>query len=266
MTWKEKFFKCITYLREKSYEHGYVCEFCQGEIFDYPRHRICEDCASGFKENVDPVCYKCGRKTETAGVCLLCKSCMPKFDQGVSAFEYYENAASAINRIKNGNRRTLPYVTERMTLALLHRCPELEKRFSGGRYETNGEKLLIISVPLSENRRRKRGYNQAEELAKRVATYLQEEGFAVETDFEILVKRKDTSSQKELSGAERRENLTGAFYVHKRTVCKDRIILLVDDIMTTGATGSACAKMLKGAGAKRIYFLTACAIAEQNRN
>lgn len=266
MTWKERVLTCIAYLRDKSYEHGYVCEFCQGELFDYPKHRICENCASGFKENADPVCSKCGRKTETPGVCLLCKSCMPKFDQGVSAFEYYENAASAINRIKNGNRRTVPYVTEKMTLALLRRCPELEREFGGGRYEMDGKKLLIVSVPLSKKRRRKRGYNQAEDLAKRVAMYLREEGFGVETDFEVLEKRKDTSSQKDLTGAERMENLSGAFHVHKRTICKDRIILLVDDIMTTGATGSTCAKLLKGAGAKRIYFLTACAIAEQNQD
>ena len=81
-------------------------------------------------------------------------------------------------------------------------------------------------------------------------------------DEETLLKVKSTQSQKKLTLFERAENLVGAFHVHKRTEVKNRIILLIDDIMTTGATGDECAARLKGAGAKEVFFLTLASLPE----
>ena len=82
-------------------------------------------------------------------------------------------------------------------------------------------------------------------------------------DETVLEKRRETSSQKHLTFVERQENLKGAFHVHKRSVCKGKNILLVDDVMTTGATGSETAALLLGAGAKRVIFLTGASLPER---
>ena len=119
-----------------------------------------------------------------------------------------------------------------------------------------------MPVPITFAKLRERGYNQAERLAEVVSARLTAHGFDVEFIADVLEKRRETAPQKTKSFYERKENVAGAFFVHKRKVCKDKIVVLVDDVMTTGATGSACAEKLKNAGAKRVIFLTATALEE----
>ena len=70
-------------------------------------------------------------------------------------------------------------------------------------------------------------------------------------------------SRRDLNFSGRLENASGAYHVHKRTACKNKTILLIDDIMTTGATGSECARVLFAAGAAEVVFLTAAALPER---
>ena len=123
--------------------------------------------------------------------------------------------------------------------------------------------LLLIPVPLTPSRRCERGYNQAQYLAESLQDRLLEKGVQAELDKDVLQKHRETKLQKQASSKERLENVEGAYHVHKRTVCKGRTILLVDDIMTTGATGSECAKLLLSAGAREVIFLTATALPEE---
>ena len=116
---------------------------------------------------------------------------------------------------------------------------------------------------MTDKKREERGYNQAELLAERVTKYLQEEGISAVCDFEVLEKKRETSQQKHLGASARKANVRGAYHVHKRTFCKGKTVVLIDDIMTTGATGGECARLLKGAGASYVYFLTAAARAER---
>ena len=152
----DKYFKIVEKIRNFSFEHGYTCELCGRELFDYPEHRICKECEKDFWHNDGLTCPKCGRETVSNGVCLLCKSVLPDFDEGASSFTYGGNSASAINRVKNGNRRVLPYLGECITLTLLERFPELEEQFGRGRYKMNEKKLLIVPVPLSPKSRKLR--------------------------------------------------------------------------------------------------------------
>ena len=85
----------------------------------------------------------------------------------------------------------------------------------------------------------------------------------MELAFDVLQKTRDGEMQKLLTAVARAEYVSGAYHVHRRALCKDRTILLIDDVLTTGATGSECAKLLFGAGAKKVYFLTASAVPEQ---
>ena len=82
-------------------------------------------------------------------------------------------------------------------------------------------------------------------------------------DTEILQKRKETSPQKQMSYTERMQNVSGAYHVHKRKECKGKTLVLIDDVITTGATSSECARILLGAGAKAVYLLASSALIER---
>ena len=111
---------------------------------------------------------------------------------------------------------------------------------------------VIIPVPVHPSRRRKRGFNQAEVLAKIMGERL---GIPVRTD--LLTRTKKTLPQKELSAGERLKNLSGAFRAEV-IPAEIRRILLVDDIYTTGSTIEACTRALKTSGAQAIYFVVIC--------
>lgn len=241
-------------LRNFFKKNGFGCDVCGAELFDYPVHRLCAACEGNMQRNDGRVCPKCGRQTVAEGVCLSCKSNMPSFTQGFSPFVYRGESASFINRVKNGTPLLAAYFAEQMVENFLQKYADAERFFR--------EPLLLVPVPMTEAKRKQRGYNQAEELAEGVCERLQQQGYAVELDTDLLQKVKDGSEQKHMDYKSRQDNVSGAFHVHKRKECRDRTVLLVDDIMTTGATGNECAKRLLGAGAREVLFLTATALPE----
>ena len=238
----------IKTIRQKLLIRGYTCDRCGGELFDYPEHRFCSACEEKMDKIKRP-CPKCGRDTVAEGVCLTCKAHMPHFTKGIAAFSYKAETAGVINRMKNGNQRLAAYLGEKMAEAVL---PSLEE----------GEGLLIVPIPLTKQRRKERGYNQAELLAEALQGRLQIQGIETSLETELLEKRRETGLQKQKTAKERAENVKGAYHVHKRKLCEGKTILLADDILTTGATGSECAKLLLSAKAKKVLFLVAAALPE----
>ncbi len=232
---------------------GYVCDCCGGEVFAYPSHRFCAVCEEKMSLNNRFTCLKCGRKTVTEGVCLLCKDDLPKFSKGLSPFVYEASTAALINRVKNGKRRLSYYFAEKMAEKLSTDYGECMRN----------ERFLITAVPMTKRRERERGFNQAKEMAEIIAETLQKKGFSVDLDMEILEKRRESAPQKRMDFRARKENVAGAYHVHKRAICRNRTIVLVDDIMTTGATGNECAARLHGAGAKEVLFLVAASLPER---
>ncbi|MDH5507737.1 MAG: ComF family protein [Anaerolineae bacterium] len=109
---------------------------------------------------------------------------------------------------------------------------------------------LVVPVPLSKGRLRERGYNQAAALARPLAW-----AWGLCYSDAALRKIRETSSQVSLSLDQRKANVVGAFSANPR-IALNRNILVVDDVMTTGATLDACAAALKQAGAQYIYGLT----------
>ncbi len=246
------FHRLLEKWREYDEEHAYSCDFCGKEIFNYPVERLCKDCENNLVKTGELYCDKCGRRTQALGVCLGCKNVVPSFTQGFSSFVYDTYAAVLVNRFKNGRRRLSGLLGERMA-----------KRFLEISSISKEEELVLVPVPITEEKEKVRGYNQAYALSKTVERYLKAQGYLAETDTKILQKVKETSYQKDLNFSERLENASGAYHVHKRTACKNKTILLIDDIMTTGATGSECAARLLGAGASKVYFLVSAALPEQ---
>lgn len=242
-----------TKLRALFNANGFVCDGCGKELFNYPVYRFCADCEGKLRETPALHCEKCGRQTTAQGLCLDCKQRTPVYTRGFAPFVYIGETAGYINRMKNGGRRLALYFGERVAdYFLQEHAPALGQ-----------DPLLIIPVPMTAEREKARGYNQAEELAEAVCNRLQSRGVSAETDEEILQKRYETAQQKHLNKKERRENIAGAYHVHKRAACKGRTVLLIDDIHTTGATGDECAERLLKAGAAQVYFLTVATLPEQ---
>ena len=244
-------------IRKVGANRGYTCDVCGKELFAYPHKRLCADCENALSKNDGKTCDKCGRKTFTDGVCLSCKTRLPKFTVGISPLAYEGETAGLVNRLKNGDRRLAWYVAERMVETLKHRYSALEN------YQNGGEKLLLLPVPMTEEKQRKRGYNQTQDIAEALQTTLEKAGFACELDDETLIKSKDVAEQKHLDFVSRAENVGSAYHLHKRKGVQNRVILLIDDIMTTGATGSACAEKLLNAGAREVILLTVASAPEK---
>ncbi len=119
----------------------------------------------------------------------------------------------------------------------------IEKRPSAG-----SEQTLFISVPIANKKLRTRGYNQSAVLAKMLSMYYQ-----LPFSGNNLVKIKNTRSQADLGKIERQENLKNAFAIKNPELIARKIIYLVDDVFTTGSTMQECARVLKTAGASKIY-------------
>jgi len=113
---------------------------------------------------------------------------------------------------------------------------------------------LVVPVPLHSSKLRQRGFNQAELIAR--AALLNDEWRHLQLETKALVRYRETVSQAGLTRHQRRQNIRGAFRVRKPALVKDRNILLVDDVFTTGATVSECARVLLRAGAHSVQVAT----------
>lgn len=119
-------------------------------------------------------------------------------------------------------------------------------------------KLMVVPVPLFKAKRRQRGFNQAEVLARAAvkAVRRQSAEFQLTVATGVLERRRATQSQAGLTPHQRRANMRGAFFVSAPKKLKGADVLLIDDIYTTGATARACAQALRSAGAGSVHVAT----------
>lgn len=231
------------------------CPFCDRILTGEEAERlVCADCCEKLQFAEDPCCMKCGRPLISSAeeFCPQCRTKRHYYVQARSLLIYQGDTGHSLNRLKSANRRD-------HAAFYAHYMAE---SYGGWMHERGID--TIVPVPLYPKKKRERGYNQAELLARRIAG---ETGIRMEEG--ILLKVQDTRQQKRLNAAERRENLRGAFAV--RAVRRElpdgssalvstalgRRILLVDDIYTTGATADMASKVLLDAGAQAVYVLTA---------
>jgi ComF family protein len=183
-----------------------------------------------------------GKLCERCGVPLAGKAKCPDCGERILAFE----AARAWSVYSGPLRRGLLSIKERSQLGfgwLL--AQELVDIYRGAAWESD----LVVCLPLARQRQRHRGYNQVELFAKPLARML---GLPFSSD--ALWRRRETQAQFDLSPEDRWKNVDGAFQAEPEKV-GGRSILLVDDIMTTGATANESAKALKNAGAGVVIVL-----------
>ncbi len=234
----------IQKLKDKWMKRGYTCDFCAKEAFRYPFPRLCDDCDKAFLRNDKFSCAKCGRATVTEGVCLLCKTTFPLFDLALSPYVYHSEVAGAINLFKRGKSYLSYLFGEQMT----ERIKQSEIHLTNA---------VVTYVPLDVDKKRTRGYDQAELLARVIATQLNL------PLIRTLYSKVKTEQQKELSVKERAKNAAALYRLVNKNQVAGKTVLLVDDVMTTGATGSECALKLTAGGAYRVYFITAAALPER---
>jgi ComF family protein len=180
--------------------------------------------------------------------CGACREDEPAFDGARSFGVYTGKLRQVVLRLKFAGEERLG---ERLGELL---APAWDALPPMGEFDSP----LIVPVPLHPSRRRERGFNQSELLAAGLVRALVREsgGAALQVAKTCLRRKRATPPQTGLSVAARRENPRGAFEVVKPDAVQGRMIVLVDDVMTTGATLSACARALKRAGAAGVVGLT----------
>lgn len=204
-----------------------------------------------------PRCITCGK--EGANFCALCREKIPflgGFDgNGIfSLWEYgHPHARNALLSLKYKNKRMIAAdIAESLHDTLLEHLAE--KSLFNNPASSLPFSYLVIPIPLSEKRFKKRGYNQAELLAKELSQR-NPMSFILETS--VLYKIKDTETQVSVKDRGKRlQNIRGSFGVKHPEKIRAKIIILLDDVITTGATIAEARRVLLMAGARVVYGVT----------
>ena len=211
-----------------------ICPSCGSETDNFLCSPFCNNCWSKIKKYSGPSCRVCSTpfESEFSYICSDCLKRPPAFSVAMS-FGIYDNIlAAAISRFKFFGIRRLHKPLGKFLLEF--EMPAID---------------AIVPVPLSLKALRERGFNQAFLLSKIVSDHSR-----VPMIINGLVKERDTHAQIGLSAKERAANLRGAFSTTRDFTAMK--LMLIDDVMTTGATANECSKQLLKAGAKEVIVMT----------
>jgi len=213
-----------------------TCAGCGCAVAEHGLH-LCWDCRASLSVISAPFCSRCGEpvhgRVDHTYVCHVCVKRPPHYRQARAAVHYNVMGKKLVTQFKYGNALWL----EPLLVDLLE---------SSVRTHFDLEQIdLLCAVPLHPVKRRERGYNQSVLLARDLSRRL---GIPV-CPSNRLKRTRFTPSQTRLTAGQRLTNVMGAFNVRNEKEWANKRILLIDDVMTTGATVSACAKALLDAGA-----------------
>ena len=224
--------------------YPHICILCKKELHTADRAAcLCSSCQISIELNVPPFCQKCSRHLKDSARTFVCAQCLKtalSFDEAWGVCLYNDPLRRLIHLFKYGGK-----------LALAHEFSQIILRFVDIYHIDLSAYDLVIPVPLHPARLRERGYNQSELLSDAVAGH-----FLLPCEKHTLIRTRHTHFQARLSPKQRWTNLDGAFRINHPDVLKDRSVLVVDDLMTTGATASEIARLLKHSGACRVGVLT----------
>lgn len=214
-----------------------VCQVCRASG-EFP---LCPRCRAGISLIRPPVCQKCGKPLrgppDLVFTCIPCRHRRSYFTCARAAGVYDGPLRDAIHALKFGGCRAMAGPLGRLMAEVAATDPRLRAD-------------IVAPVPLHPKRLRARGFNQAELLAAEVAGYL---NIPIRAD--ALGRVRVTASQTALSRDERRANVRAAFEaVHLLQVGR---VLLVDDVMSTGATAMECARALRHSGVPEVVMVSA---------
>lgn len=214
-----------------------ACLVCHSRLADGQRS-LCPECESQITFVKENFCYKCGSELDE-GYCESCRETTFSFELSRSSMRYLSPLMELMHLLKyRGYRSPASFMAEKMAESL-KQYPEFE------------DYPYITAVPLHRVRRRERGYNQSELIAKKLAK------LSGKTYIRPVVRSRYTLSQTHLHRAQRLSNLAGAFRVRKSRQAQGKKLILVDDVFTTGSTLNEISRELYKAGALSVAGFTA---------
>jgi ComF family protein len=184
-----------------------------------------------------------GKQEASAPLCGLCRRLEPPYAKATAYGSYESGLRELIHLLKYNQVRPAASTLGRM---LAEAIGDLQPLLGGD--------VLVVPVPLHSSKLRQRGFNQSELIARAALKLTPIAGLQLNAG--LLQRCRDTQSQIGLSRHQRRENIRGAFVVAKPNDLNGRDVLVVDDVFTTGTTVSECARVLRRAGAKKVYVAT----------
>jgi len=229
------------------------CRICDTPLVRISRLPVCQECLDAMRPISGGVCTICGERIFSPYAlngpgeprCGLCRRVEPAFVRATAYGSYESGLRELVHLLKYGGVRPAANVLGRM---LAEAIAKLEA-------ELPSDFVVLIPVPLHRTKLRQRGFNQAELIA-RAALKINLSRDRYRLCAGVLERKRDTTSQTGLTSHQRRENLRGAFGIAQAEAVKGREVLVVDDVYTTGATVSECARVLRRAGATRVWVAT----------
>jgi ComF family protein len=235
------------------------CRACGGPLLRADLSPVCDRCIDGVQKQSLTLCDRCGEALDMEGVrfarqfpvegllCSPCRMVPPEFERAVAYAVYEDELREMVHLLKY----------ERMSIVAKPLGKMLARAIEMLEFGA-GKDLLVVAVPLFPSKERERGYNQAVLLSDAALVELKKSRpkWKLQAAHGVIRRVKDTRSQFELTPKGRRRNLQGAFAVADGSMLVGREVLLVDDIYTTGATARACSRVLRQAGASKVWVAT----------
>ena len=215
------------------------CNCCGKEIFS--EEYFCEKCLENLPLIDKNYCQHCGRELKTnSEFCTSCKEYMISVDKARSVYAYKSPIDKMIKDLKYFGKKYLVEI--------------LSKDLANLYFKNYFNADFIVYVPMLEEAEKERGFNQSKLIAEKLS---EKAGVPIR---EVVKKVKPTVRQAKLNRKERLKNLKGTFRFYNKKLIKDKTILIVDDVLTTGATSEVIGKGLKKYGAKAVYLLTVASV------
>jgi len=222
------------------------CRLCGSPLENISRLPVCLECIATIQPLSTDTCDICGegiagpRLASASQLCTPCQESRPVFSKAVAFGAYDQELRGLIHLLKYDSVIPAASVLGKMLTEAI------------GKLSLDSPSFVVIPIPLHASKRRHRGFNQAESLAR--AALKKAPGAELLTD--VLERHRATASQIGLTRSQRAENIRGAFLVAHPTKVAGRDVLLIDDVMTTGITASECARVLRKAGAREVWVAT----------
>jgi ComF family protein len=229
------------------------CRVCGSPLSGFSLLPVCDSCWSNLPVQMGALCACCGESLPgDAGapanetLCRMCRAAAPPFEKAVAHGVYATKLRALVHLLKYDGMEPLAIRLGALAGAQALTIADLPRA------------LVVVPVPLFAGKRRQRGFNQSELLARGAMSAMRRNRPEMRLLLRVsaLERQRATESQAGLSSHKRRVNVRNAFFVSRPAEVDGRDVLLIDDIYTTGATARACTRALKSAGAARVWVAT----------